>query len=825
LQSQIFLNMRGLIFILILCFAGMSVSGQLAVYPELKLPAGYRLKSLPAVRDNSDAKYFPEVFMQEGWSCNQASSVGYLFTYEINAARSVPSTGDENLYPPLYVWNLLNDGNWEKGVSYFDSWEVIRTNGIPSVKEFGHDPNVQRWISGYDKYYQGMKNRITEVFSITVNNPDGLATLKHWMTDHLDGSPTGGLANFQIGSGTMKAVQIPDSLEQEGRYIMVNFDEKVGHAMTFVGWNDNVRHDFNGDGYYTNDIDINDDGKVDMRDWEIGAMLAVNSWGENWPGYKEMGRVYVPYRLLALDSWHGGIWTGTVTVVRPKKEYQPLLAFKASITYTKRNQIKVVAGVARNFAADAPEIIIEYPFFNFLGGNLPMQGVEGEGSESLEFGLDISPLLNYITPGMPAKFFLEVYHREGAGANGSGKIDYLSIMDYGTGTLIEEASPQANVGIKLRDVTRMAVIFDPSADPVMITNDETLPEARVGSGYSQVLQAEGGLPPYKWSNNSVSYSAEKIDKRWDFPAAERIIGHADSSRQVVNLGYYFPFYGKTYNQVTLLKNGGLIMGAYPKDYPYVIDPGVYIFQNAGIFPFYTDLKYQLSTDGIYRLDQEDGAVFAWDATLTRDGEVHDPKFGVKLFRDGRIETGYYTMAIAADWNWIAGISAGDMKNFTLPEINKLPLLLGGFKINYTTGNWPSWLFLSPTGSLLGIPEDGEARITLPVRVEDKQGLFNEKFFILNIRGTSGYELFSNESQIDVYPNPFTNWLTVSMEGQPGADAEISLFTVDGKKVYTKSFVAGAGTVELDLSGLKAKGTFFYQLLSGGRIYAGKLVRK
>ena len=48
--------------------------------------------------------------------------------------------------------------------------------------------------------------------------------------------------------------------------------------MTIVGYDDAVKLDFNGDGQFTNDIDINGDFIVDMNDWEIGALIVVNSW-------------------------------------------------------------------------------------------------------------------------------------------------------------------------------------------------------------------------------------------------------------------------------------------------------------------------------------------------------------------------------------------------------------------------------------------------------------------------------------------------------------------------------------------------------------------
>ena len=479
--------------------------------------------------------------------------------------------------------------------------------------------------------------------------------------------------------------------------------------------------------------------------------------------------------------------------------------------------------MAQNFAASSPEVILEFPFFNFQGGDLEMQGTGSAGSESLEFGLDISPLLNYINPDIPAKFFLEVYHKEGEGQNGSGKIDYFSLMDYGGETLVEEASPVTNLGIRLRDITSMSVIYDPIAKPVNIATN-SLPDAEVGVGYSHVLQADGGTPPYSWSNMSDQYVAEQIDERWEFPYADKILGISDTSRLVVDLGFSFPFYGKEYTQVTVLKNGGLVMGPYPKNYPYVIDPRLYIFQNAGIYPFFMNLEYLFGSDGVYRVDEYDATVFAWDATLTNHAGVYDPKFGVKLFHDGRIETGYFTTSISIDWDWIAGVSAGDMKTYTLPEINKLPIMLGGFKINYSMNSWPSWLYFSQGGALLGVPEDGVSRVFLPVRVEDNFGLYQHKTFNLQINGTSSTENIEANSGISIFPNPFKDRITLKLEGIISDNLQFDLYTVEGKKVFTRKIYAGSGYVKMDLSDLKESGNFFYQLNTGHRLYQGKVVR-
>ena len=44
-------------------------------------------QSLPSSVDNSKEKYFPPIFSQIGNSCSQASSIGYVFTYEASPWR------------------------------------------------------------------------------------------------------------------------------------------------------------------------------------------------------------------------------------------------------------------------------------------------------------------------------------------------------------------------------------------------------------------------------------------------------------------------------------------------------------------------------------------------------------------------------------------------------------------------------------------------------------------------------------------------------------------------------------------------------------------
>lgn len=94
--------------------------------------------------------------------------------------------------------------------------------------------------------------------------------LKHWINDHNAGASTGGLAVFYCYAGTnMNTDPLPPESQHTGEGIVTQFGSSLGHAMTIVRYNDNIMYDFNQDGQFTNDVDINNDGEVNIQDREI----------------------------------------------------------------------------------------------------------------------------------------------------------------------------------------------------------------------------------------------------------------------------------------------------------------------------------------------------------------------------------------------------------------------------------------------------------------------------------------------------------------------------------------------------------------------------
>ncbi len=140
----------------------------------------------------------------------------------------------------------------------------------------------------------------------------------------------------------------------------------------------------NGDGKYTNDADINNDGVVDLKDWEIGAIYMVNSWGTS---YGNNGKIFIPYKLFADTN---GFWGNMVLGIRTDQAVtQPKFTFKISMSHNNRSQIRIRAGFANNDTATTPTDSTLYfgRAFNYAGGEYPMQGIN---SDPIEIGLDVS---------------------------------------------------------------------------------------------------------------------------------------------------------------------------------------------------------------------------------------------------------------------------------------------------------------------------------------------------------------------------------------------------------------------------------------------------
>ena len=135
----------------------------------------------PTSVDNSKYRYLRPVFSHLGHACGFAAGVGYAFTYEINALRDLDAKSANNQYSYIYPYHFFNDGYDSVWIDDFTlAFDLIQKNGIPSCADQGGFENgfPTKWVDGYEKYYHGMHNRISDYFSIDCRAPNGLNTMR-----------------------------------------------------------------------------------------------------------------------------------------------------------------------------------------------------------------------------------------------------------------------------------------------------------------------------------------------------------------------------------------------------------------------------------------------------------------------------------------------------------------------------------------------------------------------------------------------------------------------------------------------------------------------
>ncbi len=397
---------------------------------ELKLPDHILNRLLPEKVDNSKKDAFPKIFSQKGGSCAHASSISYTFAYEINSQRGVSGKTSENEYPYGYTYNFCNSGSSSRGSMPSKANAIVKANGNPNINDYGgtlHGGDGSYWMDGYEEYYNGMKNKIKDYFTIKTKDEEELNVLKQWFYDHGGKEDFGACVTFACNFSGRSQKKLPSSSPEAGYAVVTKWGTGGGHSMTFAGYHDNIEYDINGDGEITTDKDINRDGEVNLKDWERGGVLLVNSHGSR---YGTDGRAYVMYSLLAKKSSNGGIWSNVVYAIETIKEYKPKLAYKITLTTRDRNDLTITAGISNNLSATSPSKTKSYAkAFKESGGNYPMEGRSEDST--LQFGLDVTELLEH-AQGDESKFFLKI-----SSSSSKGRIKSFSIMDY-TGDEVKE---------------------------------------------------------------------------------------------------------------------------------------------------------------------------------------------------------------------------------------------------------------------------------------------------------------------------------------------------------------------------------------------------
>jgi hypothetical protein len=803
-----------------------SDSIMLASLPSLTQDDIVYKSSLPFSLDNSTQPYFRPLFDQVSLECGQYAGIAFNFTYEINCARNTSALLPENQFPTHYTFNFMNGGFGWSGVSYIHSFEIAKVNGHPNVIDYGglNQGGPGMWLSGYDKYYNGMFNKIDQVYQIAVGTPEGLLTLKHWLHNHLKGAEVGGIACF-YSPNPWNPTTLPADTPEGGKHVITGFSGSAGHSSTIAGYNDSIRYDYNQDGFYTNHIDINNDGVVDMRDWEIGGLLFTDSYNGGI-NYADSGFCYMMYKTLADNLADGGIWNNAVHVVTVKEDYSPQLTMKATINHTCRDRIKIMAGVSNDPSASTPEFTISFPFFDFQGGCQHMQGGYEPDAKSLEFGLDVTPLLGHITSGSPARFFLMVYEFDPNGW-GSGFVESFELIDYISGG-VTYTFPIPNIPVIDNGLTLLPVTATILFDQLEISTGG-LPVALTSEYFSQQMEASGGNPPYTWDlvrHYSVSSEPAIIsginDQQLLFPDTIQSL-----ALQVID--FEFPFYGKNYDSLYIHTGGFIMFDGQVYPWPYMFDEHLMIRKTRNISPFLNKYLY-INTgiiNGVWYEGDETYAAFRWNMSSTKLNLDHI-EFAVILYPTGEIEFIYGTDDIFVDHNWAAGISEGDGVNYQFALVSNQMNFTGNQKNIFVPHHLPFEMELSASGTFSGTPMQNYDGIPIELMVTDHFNISTRKTFLFySYVADANEHIFADFTNgLGVFPNPFSDEFYLEFHLTEKSNIEALFMDMNGKiisNLFNQTFSAGTHLVECSVEDSLSHGIYFLIIKTGNNMFYRKVV--
>lgn len=456
-------------------------------YPEVRFVnwvAPSDAVRLPASVDNSLSDAFPPVFSQIGGSCAQASTIGYMFTYEVNTLLGRKADVPENRFSYLYSWNFINGGKDEGSLSW-DGIALALKCGMMTEADFPVQTSAYsfRWASGYDRYFRALHYRVDSFEYINADTHEGVETLKRYL---YDGGVEGGKGKVVVFSSASEGWSMDDyydgpSLTGYGS-ILLGLPRDGAHAMTIVGYDDTVECTAGGRTTY-------------------GAFIVVNSWGAY---FHDRGRYYLPYRFFEEEQAPEYILSKEVVGI-DVKYVEPVLTFGVGLTYSSRDDLSFSVGAAPKAYSEAPEIVSGIDIARHQGGDYPMQG--SGFPDDIEFCFDLSPIADKALGMDDVSYFLGITKNARGSVNGGGHIDYLKLYDYrdgsGTPTVYVAELPEER-SIKNGQnwfALRTAELQTTSASPVAWLGTDGTPV----SGSFIVKTADGGYAKLKFSD----YDREK----------------------------------------------------------------------------------------------------------------------------------------------------------------------------------------------------------------------------------------------------------------------------------------------------------------------------
>jgi hypothetical protein len=313
--------------------------------------------SLPTYVDNSALPYFPPIRSQNNiGSCASFATTYYQATYMTAMARGwdVKDNNDNtNKFSPKWTYNLVN-GGVDDGSSIIANYRVMLENGIatwanfPYIGDSSVPKNYLEWSTDENVWTDALNYKmdkvgyveVTDGTDTPVKSPDSPA-----LNDIKQLLNNGYVLTYStyVNSWQYKTIKDNPSTDMDNEFV----DKEIAymmdgnaspHAMTVVGYNDNIW------------VDINNNNIVDPG--ENGAFRVANSsdnWCENgftWIAYDALNKISAVNGAPTATRERDSIWMSNIAYwITAKTSYTPDLIGKITINHAKRNQVRLELGM------------------------------------------------------------------------------------------------------------------------------------------------------------------------------------------------------------------------------------------------------------------------------------------------------------------------------------------------------------------------------------------------------------------------------------------------------------------------------------------------
>lgn len=368
--------------------------------------------ALPTMVDNSKTKYFPEIFDQgSNNACSQASGVRYVFSYEVNRLLDRDASDPVNVFCYHFTWNFLNEGD-NQGSHAYSGYDLMKDCGALNLTQMEDKPysfaQQTEWPSGAQTYIDAMSYRVAGYSKINIKTRKGIDSLRQYLSDHGDGSSTGGVVSVSCKTDNWGYKRYDGPTSTDIKHIITAEGKDGPHAITITGYDDTVEYDLNNDGTISED--------------ERGAFIFVNSWGNYWG---TEGRCLMPYSLVLASPDKGGLSESDADayMVEPFLA-PPKIVFKVRLKYNRRNELSFILGAKDMDSSKTERLEMTSPIMNYQGGSFPLGGYYG--SEEIEVAFCFDRYYDNLQSFTNPQFYLSLRR---VAASGSGVLSSFSVVD------------------------------------------------------------------------------------------------------------------------------------------------------------------------------------------------------------------------------------------------------------------------------------------------------------------------------------------------------------------------------------------------------------